>query len=174
VRWTTPVLDADGGRFGSSADPTTVVGDGAVVVLVEHLGETAVVGIDGATGAERWRTVIPVRAGSPGIADGTLLVGISDTVPGLCDDLICGAGFDVADGSVRWSEPGLIHGGFGTGVVELGDGLVVATESLFGSTIIDPAAGIVGDIEGGRADFVAGNGTLGVLGGGGIVVLAVG
>jgi hypothetical protein len=174
VRWTTPVRDADGRPFGGRADATTVVGGGVVVVLVEQRGTTEVVALDGAAGVERWRVVVPTRAASPGIVDGTLLLGVSDTVPGLCDDLICGTGLDVTDGTVRWSEAGVIHGGSGSGVVELGNGLAVTTESLFGGSIVDPATGFVGEVEGGLAAFVAGDGTLAVMGSGGVVVFAVG
>jgi outer membrane protein assembly factor BamB len=170
--WTIPITRADGEPTITGRDRVdVVVGDGVVVVVVEPLpDQTVLVALDAATGQERWRRYEQARIGAAGVVGDTVLVGVSDTVPGLCESLICGAGLDASDGSVRWSDQGVIDSGLGAGVVPLVDDLVV-TAGAFGSNVVDPATGIVGEIEGGFADYVAGAGTVGVSSAGIVLVL---
>lgn len=121
--------DSDPRRWGSASSPI-VVGD--VVVVTAGPERRAIVGLDAATGAERWTAA----ADTLGSVWGTPAVAVVDDGR---TDVVIGApgefwGLNPATGRIRWYGPGVGDDGFNTSVV-VADGIAYAVEGRSGGSM---------------------------------------
>ena len=127
--WTRSVgTESDPRRWGSASSPI-VVGD--LVVVTAGPERRAIVGLDAATGEERW--VAPAE--SLGSVWGTPVTAVIDDTR---TDVVLGApgefwGLNPATGKIRWHCPGVGDDGFNTSVV-VADGIAYAVEGRSGGS----------------------------------------
>ena len=121
--------DSDPRRWGSASSPV-VVGD--VVVVTAGPERRAIVGLDAATGEERWSA----PSESLGSVWGTPATAVIDP---MRTDVVLGApgefwGLNPATGKIRWYAAGVGDDGFNTSVV-VNDGVAVAVEGRSGGSM---------------------------------------
>lgn len=127
--------DSDPRRWGSASSPI-VVGD--VVVVTAGPERRAIVGLDAATGEEKWSA----PADSLGSVWGTPATA---TIDETRTDVVIGApgefwGLNPATGKIRWYSAGVGDDGFNTSVV-VADGIAYAIEGRSGGSVAVRAGG---------------------------------
>lgn len=112
---------------GHMLQAAPVIADGVVYASVSDLGngrEGGVIAMDLATGAIKWRQVLPVSVrGSPAIVDGSVVIA-------RVDGTVVGLGVD--DGAVRWTR-------------DLGQGLPPQAATIFASATADSGDALIGN-----------------------------
>lgn len=134
--------ESDPRRWGSSSSPIVVDG---VVVVVAGPERRAVVGLDAATGEERWAADSESLAsvwGTPVTAPG--LGGGTDVVLATPGEIW---GINPATGRIRWYAEGVGEDGFNTSAVVDGDGVAYCIEGRSGGSIAVRTGG-KGDVSG--------------------------